>query len=276
MTGKILWVALNPGYKYHPSALSRQIAVFLKNLLFKKMPSSSVRRELLKIDGRLLEVRVTLNPRARRMIVKVNPATGEISVTAPSRRGLAHALDFARGEKDWIVSQLAKAPGPVLMSPGAVMPLRGKPHEIRQAARGPAPVWLEDGIIWVSGHAAHAPRRVQDFLKTEARKMFEVRSLHYASKLGVKPSRITVRDTATRWGSCSSARSLSFSWRLILAPDFVLDYVVAHEVAHLKEMNHSPRFWAHVKSLIADKGVAQAWLAANGRELQRYIAAKSG
>jgi predicted metal-dependent hydrolase len=248
--------------------------VLLKNLLFKKMPSSSVRRELLKIDGRLLEVRVRLNPRARRMIVKVNPATGEISVTAPSRRGLAHALDFARGEKDWIVGQLAKAPGPVLMAPGAVIPLHGKPHEIRQAAQGPAPVWLEDGVIWVSGHAAHAPRRVQDFLKAEARKMFEVRSLHYAGKLGVKPSRITVRDTATRWGSCSSARSLSFSWRLILAPDFVLDYVVAHEVAHLKEMNHSPRFWAHVKSLFADKGVAQAWLAANGRELQRYIAAK--
>jgi len=264
-----------PGYNYHRSALSRQTQVSLKSLLFKKPPPASVRHELLKIDGRLLEVRVMLNPRARRMIVKVNPATGEISVTAPSRRGLAHALDFARGEKDWIAGQLAKAPGPVALVPGAVIPFCGKPHEIRSRhARGPAPVWQEDGIIWVSGHAAHAPRRVLDFLKSEARKACEALVLKHADKLGVKPSRITVRDTASRWGSCSSARSLSFSWRLILAPDFVLDYVVAHEVAHLKEMNHSPRFWAHVKYLVADKNTAQNWLRVNGRELQRYTAGK--
>jgi len=113
--------------------------VSLKNLLFKKTPSSSIRHELLKIDGRMLEVRVRLNPRARRMIVKVNPATGEISVTAPSRRGLAHALDFARGEKDWIAGQIAKAPGPVLMAPGAVMlisPVAGLTLTIMRRARG--------------------------------------------------------------------------------------------------------------------------------------------
>ena len=90
-------------------------------MLFTKKPAPPLRHELLRIDGRMLEVRVRLNPRARRMIVKVNPATGEISVTAPSRRGLAHALDFARGEKDWIAGQLAKAPGPVALVPGAVI-----------------------------------------------------------------------------------------------------------------------------------------------------------
>src|SRR5262249_2977829 len=126
------------------------------------------------------------------------------------------------------------------------------------------------GIIWVSGHVAHAPRRVLDFLKSEARKASEILVLKHAEKLGVKPSRITVRDTASRWGSCSSARSLSFSSRLLPATDFVLDCVVAHEVAQLREMNHSPGFWAHVKSLIADKNAAQTWLRVNGRELQRY------
>ena len=124
-------------------------------MLFKNK-SSSPRRELLKIDGRLLEVKVRLNPRARRMIVKVNPATGEVSVTAPSRRGLAHALDFARGEQDWIKGQLAKVPGPVLMGAGSAIPFQGAPHEIRAAARGPAPVWAKDGIIWVRGRSAHA------------------------------------------------------------------------------------------------------------------------
>ena len=239
-----------------------------------KKPASPLRHELLRIDGRMLEVRVRLNPRARRMIVKVNPATGEVSVTAPSRRGVAHALDFARGEKEWIAGQLAKAPGPVLMTMGNEIPFRGKLHEIRYTSRGSSPVWIEDDVIWVSGRQAHTPRRILDFLKNEARKAFENRALHHAAKLGVKPSRITVRDTASRWGSCSTARSLSFSWRLILAPDFVLDYVVAHEVAHLREMNHSPRFWAHVKSLVADRSAAQNWLRANGRELQRYTASK--
>ncbi|HEY8253197.1 MAG TPA: SprT family zinc-dependent metalloprotease [Rhizomicrobium sp.] len=238
-------------------------------MLFFKKPQP-VRRELLKIDGRMLEVKVRLNPRARRMIVKVNPATGEISVTAPSRRGVAHALDFARGETAWIAGQLAKAPGPLALAPGAKLPLRGETHQIRAAARGPAPVWCEDGIIWVRGREAHVERRVLDFLKREARATFETRALAHAARLGVTPSRITVRDTASRWGSCSSTRSLSFSWRLILAPDFVLDYVVAHEIAHLKEMNHSPRFWAHVRALVPDLDAPQVWLKVHGRELQRY------
>jgi predicted metal-dependent hydrolase len=232
------------------------------------------RHALLRIDGQVLEVSLRLNPRARRMIVKVNPATGEVVVTAPTRRGLAHALDFARGEKDWIAGQLAKVPGSVALVPGATLPFRGKPHEIRAAARGPAPVWREDGIIWVRGRSAHASRRVLDFLKREARLLFEARALDYAARLNTRPSRITVRDTASRWGSCSSARSLSFSWRLILAPDFVLDYVVAHEVAHLREMNHSPRFWAHVRSIVPELDAPQDWLKQHGRELQRYAATK--
>jgi predicted metal-dependent hydrolase len=241
-------------------------------LVLFKNKSSSPRRELLKIDGRLLEVKVRLNPRARRMIVKVNPATGEVSVTVPTRRGLDSALDFARREQDWISRQLAIVPGAVALEPGAEIPFRGIPHVIRSAARGPAPVWCADGVIWVRGQPAHGPRRVLDFLKRQARAAFETRALTHAETLGVKPSRITVRDTASRWGSCSSARSLSFSWRLILAPDFVLDYVVAHEVAHLREMNHSPRFWKHVRLLMPQMDAAQAWLKTHGRELQRYAA----
>jgi predicted metal-dependent hydrolase len=261
--------AIHATYIAHSRATGKPSVFFKKGFFNKKQPPA-IRHELLKIDGRMLEVRVRLNPRARRMIVKVNPATGEISVTAPSRRGLAHALDFARGEKEWIAGQLAKAPGPVNLAAGAVIPLWGVRHEIRAIAKGPSPVWARDGVIWVSGAQAHAPRRILDFLKREARKAFEVRAMDHAARLGVKPSRITVRDTASRWGSCSSGRSLSFSWRLILAPAFVLDYVVAHEVAHLREMNHSPRFWAHVRSLVPDMDAPQDWLKTHGRELQRY------
>ena len=237
-------------------------------MLFRKKPS--IRHELLKIDGQLREVKVRLNPRARRMIVKVNPATGEICITVRSQRGLPAALDFARGEKDWIARQLAKVPEPARLTPGTSVPLRGTAHEIRAAAHGPAPVWCENDVIWVRGDTAHGPRRVLDFLKKEARQAFEKRALHHGERLGVKPARITVRDTSSRWGSCSSARSLSFSWRLILAPDFVLDYVVAHEVAHIKQMNHSPRFWAEVKKLVPDIAAPQRWLRTHGRDLQRY------
>ena len=190
--------------------------------------------------------------------------------SAFTRAELDAALAFARREKDWIAGQLAKAPGPVVLEPGACLPFRGQDHEIRSALVGPAPVWRADGAIFVRGNGAHGPRRIMDFLKRQARSACEARALAHAARLGVFPSRISVRDTASRWGSCSAARALSFSWRLILAPDFVLDYVVAHEVAHLREMNHGPRFWAHVRALMPQMDKAQAWLKLHGRELQRY------
>jgi hypothetical protein len=111
---------------------------------------------------------------------------------------------------------------------------------------------------------------VLDFLKREARKSLDARTTNFAARLGIKPSRITVRDTASRWGSCSSGRSLSFSWRLILAPQFVLDYVVAHEVAHLREMNHGKRFWALLGELVGDYEKPQLWLNQHGSSLHRY------
>ena len=227
----------------------------------------------LAIDGAAVEVKLRLNPRARRVIVKVHPGTGEVTVVAPTRRGLSYALDFARGEKDWIARQRARVPAPVLLMPGARLPFRGVMHEIRHGGRsGPAPAWrdAEAKILWVCGRADHAPRRVLDFLKREARELCEAVALDYGARLGTAPSRITLRDTASRWGSCSATRAISLSWRLILAPDFVRDYVVAHEVAHLKEMNHGARFWRLVEGLHPNREAAQNWLKEHGRALQRY------
>jgi predicted metal-dependent hydrolase len=227
-----------------------------------------VRRELLKIDGRAVELNVRLNPRARRLIVKVHPTTGEVMVIAPSKRALDRAVEFARGESDWIAKQLAHVPSRVVLAPGAHIPFRGADHLILRCESGP--VSVEPGIIRIGGHAEHAPRRLLDFLKKQAKRELEQKSFEYGAKLGIKPKRITVRDTASRWGSCSSTRSLSFSWRLILAPTFVLDYVVAHEVAHMKEMNHGEGFWRIVKSLIGNVTPAQAWLRQHGSALHRY------
>ncbi len=240
----------------------------------RKRKKAAVQRKLLRIDGQAVPVTLKLNPRARRLIVKVHPSTGEVTVVAPSRRSLGHAMEFARKESDWIARRLAHVPEPVPLGLGKRILYRGEEHVIRYGDENGKPVWIErDGderIIRVNGRAEHAARRVLDFLKREARKMLDGRALYYAGELGVKPKRITLRDTATRWGSCSSCRSLSFSWRLILAPPYVLDYVVAHEVAHLREMNHGPRFWRLVGGLVANVERPQVWLAEHGVKLHRY------
>ena len=223
------------------------------------------------MDGVDVAVSVKLNPRARRIVLRVNPATGEVVVTAPARGGPAPALAFARRETLWISRQLQRMPEKVPLLPGAEVPYLGFSHPIcHSAARGPAPVWIEDGALMVSGRIEHAPRRLLDFFKREARRLLATRAVEYAARLGTRPQRISVRDTKSRWGSCSQQGALSFCWRLIFAPDYVRDYVVAHEVAHLKEMNHSPRFWAQVKILSPDSARARQWLRDHGRDLLRY------
>jgi predicted metal-dependent hydrolase len=237
-------------------------------------PARRVKRELLKIDGKSIEVILRTNPRARRFIVKVDPSTGEVSVVAPSSRSFDRALDFARKEKDWIAGRLADVPQPVQLEVGSVVMFKGVEHVIRSGDGKGSPVWIDrDGArptIRVGGRPEHATRRLLDWLKREARKRIDERVATYSAALSVRPKRITIRDTSSRWGSCSSARSLSFSWRLILAPPSVLDYVVAHEVAHLRELNHKPRFWRLVESMVPEVERSQAWLSTHGALLHRY------
>lgn len=236
----------------------------------KVMATRRVRRELLKIDGRPVEVTMRLNPRARRLIVKVHPSTGEVTVVAPSRRGLDRALDFARGEAPWIARQLARVPKPIPLVPGAVVPFLGREHVIVKMERGTASRDAGPAVIYVGGRAEHAQRRVIDFLKREARRVLDERSREFAERIEAKVRRVSVRDTASRWGSCSTGKTISYSWRLIFAPQSVLDYVVAHEVAHLREMNHGPRFWRLVRAIVPDLESPQAWLRKNGTALHRY------
>jgi len=236
----------------------------------KAMATRRVQRELLKIDGHSVEVTMRLNPRARRLIVKVHPSTGEVTVVAPSRRGLDRALDFARGEAPWIARQLARVPKPIPLVAGAYVPFLGREHIIVKMERGTVARDADAAAIYVGGREEHSQRRVIDFLKREARRVLDERSSDFAARIETKVKRVSVRDTASRWGSCSTSKTISYSWRLILAPRFVLDYVVAHEVAHLREMNHSPRFWRLVRSIIPDIESPQAWLRKNGTALHRF------
>lgn len=239
--------------------------------------------DTLTIAGRIVPVILRHNPRARRIIVKVNLTAGCVEVTSPSKRGFAKALAFAREQRDWIAERLLRVPQAVPFTHGAIVPFRGRDHLIHHAGLRRVdrsrlgPVWRVENEaadrlpeIHVTGDEAFLQRRILDWMRNAARNELNERVLAHANAFDVRPSRITVRDTTTRWGSCSPTRALSFSWRLILAPDHVLDYVAAHEVAHLRHMNHGPRFWALVRQAIPQFEPAKQWLEENGPGLHRY------
>jgi hypothetical protein len=220
-------------------------------------------------------VRLLRNRQARRYTLRIHSTTREVILTIPPRGNLRDAQAFAEKHNAWIAARLQRMPEPVPIAHGTVLPLRGEPHRVvhRRGMRGT--VWVEIGhdserLLCVAGGESHISRRVVDFFKREARRDLGVASRHAASILGVGVARICVRDQVSRWGSCSVSGVLSYSWRLVLAPPFVLNYVAAHEAAHLVEMNHSPKFWRLVAGIDPDFIRAKRWLDCHGQDLHRY------
>ncbi|TAN62622.1 MAG: M48 family peptidase [Magnetospirillum sp.] len=224
---------------------------------------------LLDIAGHELSVAVRRSATASRMSLRVAPGGGVV-VVLPAGVPLAEAEHFVRHQGDWIAARLAAMPEGVPLTPGAELPFMGIPHVIAHQPAARRGVWAEEGRINVSGREEHVARRVGSFLRDEARLVLAHRSRTLAETIGRKVARVTVRDTRSRWGSCTAAGELSFSWRLILAPTWILDYVVAHEVGHLAEMNHGPEFWRLVETLAGDPKPARAWLRRHGPTLHRY------
>jgi predicted metal-dependent hydrolase len=225
-------------------------------------------------DGEIHLVRVRRHRQARRYTLRIHSATREVVLTMPPRGSLKEARAFAEKHGGWIAARLTRLPEPAPFAHGIVLPLRGVDHRIehRRAARGT--VWVEgDGdarMLCVAGTEPHVARRIRDFLKREAKRDLEEASRRAAAQLGVKVARVSIRDQSSRWGSCSTTGVLSYSWRLILAPPFVLDYLAAHEVAHLVEMNHSKRFWRLVERICPHVPRAKTWLDVHGSSLHRY------
>lgn len=225
-------------------------------------------------EGASLRIALRRRPTARRITLRVSAATGEVVITLPSRTAVNTAQRFAATHAGWIAARLARVPARVAFEPGASVPLRGEPHRLclRDTRGGGVIVGGEADapVISVSCDPAHVARRIRDFLVREARCDLAAAIDDYAPRLGQRPVRMTLRDTRSRWGSCTARGELNFSWRLILAPPMVLDYLVAHEMAHLREMNHSPRFWALLGSLCPHVEEAERWLKRNGSTLHRY------
>lgn len=241
-----------------------------------RVPLSTASQKL-RLQGISAPVEVRRHPAARRMTLRVSRTRRAVIVTLPMQCDLDAAGRFVSIHIEWVRERLGSLPEPVAFRDGAVIPLRGVPHGIASTGRARrgrvvaierAPCGL--ARLCVSGEPEHVSRRLRDWLAAEARRDLDERVQSHAANLGLRPKRIVVRDQVSRWGSCSTTGALSFSWRLVLAPPHILDYVAAHEVAHLGEMNHGARFWALVRRTMPAADDAKRWLQVYGMDLHRY------
>ena len=211
---------------------------------------------------------------ARRLILRLEPCGSGLLVTVPRGVSRARALDFVERSRSWICSQLDKRGRLTHLEPGQCLKLRGIDHEIRhiQSRRGLVTTDPVRRLIHVPGDLPHLRRRLLTFLKAEARADITAACSKYATLMDVGFRRITLRDQKSRWGSCSASGELSFSWRLILTPEYVLDYVAAHEVAHLRHLNHGARFWRLLLTQCPHATKARDWLRLNGQQVHLVVA----
>lgn len=246
---------------------------FLESLGLGKRPKTIEPAELA-IEGKSISVTFRRHAKARRLVLRLSRDRSGVVVTLPSRVGRKEGLDFAKRSSQWIAERLAAEPARRPVEAGAAIQLRGEQFRIMPSGSRRGAVTVRDDTLLIAGGVEHLERRLVDWLKLEARHDLVKASEAYAAAMGAKFHRIVVRDQKSRWGSCSSDGTLSYSWRLVLAPPFVLDYVAAHEVAHLKHMNHGRQFWRLVLTHCPDAARAKTWLKQHGAELHAYATGK--
>jgi predicted metal-dependent hydrolase len=221
-------------------------------------------------DESSVPVNIRSSARARRILLHVGVYDGKVEIVLPPGASRYEGLGFARTQTGWIVGQLGKIGGGVPFDDGSRFPLLGEKITIRRNDnRSAIPILIERELL-VGGRDDTLSDRVKRWIRARALDEIQPRAHFMGSEIGRYPARITMRDTRSRWGSCSRAGNLNFSWRLVMAPEYVLNYVIAHEVAHLRELNHSDRFWAVVNSIYDDVPRARSWLRKNGAVLHRY------
>lgn len=223
------------------------------------------------VAGRALPLRVVENARAKRLTLRIDAGGQSLRITVPPGLRNGEVERFLDRHRGWLELKLSRLPDQPRLRAGVSMPLRGKPHLIVHVPgkRGTVTPSEENGapVLYVHGEEARLPRRLAEFLKREAKKDIEQLVLKHTATVGRRAKAIRYRDTTSRWGSCTSDGALSFSWRIMMAPPTVIDYLVAHEVAHLRQMNHGPDFWALCRELCPRTDEARAWLKRNGTAL---------
>ncbi len=220
----------------------------------------------LDVAGEAVPVKIRRNAQAKRLILRVDATSGDVKLTIPKRVSQKAAEKFLLKHTDWIETERAKITVHTVVD-GTELPFEGEMHAVRYTNVSPRKVEYFDSEIKVGGPVDMAPARLEKWLREQARERLNECCDIYASQLGVAYNRISIGDMKSRWGSCSSSGTLRFNWRLIMAPFEVLDYVAAHEVAHLREMNHSVRFWQHVAACRSDYNIQRKWLKNEGTKL---------
>lgn len=223
------------------------------------------------VDGKALHVKVVENDRAKRITLRITPGGDGLKVTTPGHVGDAEIEAFVERNRNWVAARIARMPEKKTLTAGSTVLYKGVEHEIvpTGSLRGLVTVDVSTEVpkLHVPGDEKTISRRLVTWLKQEARRELNDAVARHVSQIDVRPKQIRITDTTSRWGSCSTTRTLSFSWRIIMAPPEVLNYLAAHEVAHLIEMNHSDRFWALTRKLCPDTDRQKNWLRVNGAKL---------
>ena len=234
------------------------------------MPRDGELPTTLDLNGTPVPLDVQWNARARKLTITVDHTQRQVRLVLPRRVSLKEGIAFCRKNGDWIQNRLAALPSRVPFAHGSLLPLLGEAHRIHHVPDARRGVWREEGAVWVSGQAEFLERRVTAFLRDLADKTIGPMVRAKAQVIERPVGRVTLRESRTRWGSCSPSGDLSICWRLIFAPAQVLDYVVAHEVAHLVHLNHSERFWKLCAQLTPEVQAPRRWLMRHGQQLWRY------
>ncbi len=225
------------------------------------------------IDGVAMPVRVRRSARARAYKLTIDGLRGELRLSLPARANLKRALGWAQGHEDWVRAQMAVTPAVTLLGDGATFPLEGREVRICWIEGATRTIRLEGDRLILGGAAESVGARVLRWLRTRAKAVLEAETLAMAQDHGLIVASVGTGDTRSRWGSCTSSGAIRYSWRLILAPAWVRRSTVAHELAHLLHMDHSPAFHAaHARIYGEDPRPARAWLKAHGAGLHRYQA----
>lgn len=218
--------------------------------------------------GGTAPVEVVRNARSRRARLSVDPASGRVRLTLPTRASLKPALRWVAEQQDWIERQQARLPQPRPFAPGSIIPFDGTDLTIDWEEAAPRRVVRDGDVLRCGGPADGLARRIASWLRREALRILSVETAEFAAKAGVTVSTVAIGDPKRRWGSCTAQGAIRYSWRLILVPAFVRRATVAHEVAHRLHMHHGPAFHAAAAALTeSDPAESRAWLHANGAAL---------